>query len=945
MNHTKPLLVLLVGFMLTTEVGVAQDNLHIVSVNGSEMVANRIRVMFTEPLVSDAMIPPGFRLDHRFLESNLPLPPHTYAKAPSQTLINARQNLLRCAVLSYDGSMDPDQACRVIRKNRNVVFAEPWYVVQVQGVPNDPLYINQQALHVMHMAEAWDVAPGTEEMVIAVVDNGVDQSHEDLKPSLYINSAEVPGNMIDDDGNGFVDDYNGYNIAWQMDGTAPGNTSNNGAGGHGTNVAGIVGAATNNGKGIAGVANKCKIFPIKAAPYGTGSIYFGYEAMVYAADRGFKVINCSWGTQSRPGAVKPYSLIDKSVVDYCLAKGSLIVSSAGNHGNGAGGSGWLEFNYPSAFDGVMGVAECSADDKVASTSGLGRNSLVTAPSTGAVTTVAGGGYTDVGVNGTSFASPMAAGAAALVFSKWPSLEPRQVVALLQATAEDIKSSSPWAAKALHGRLDVLAAVNTDPMSIPGFRVVAQRIQVRQKETKMFANGDTLALFVSVKNELGASAPLQCQLRILDPAGWQAVVLTPSIVHAGISSGETVEVGPFYIAVSRYQDKPCMMDITFADGVNNQRQFVYIEPPASMVTLMNNELVYSIGNRGLFGFGSTQANNMIGNGVGFGWRPTFQDLGWTGGLLFCTSDGKVLKAYDNMNDVSDFSAVKPFGVGDTNVAILTDSLAGSREVGVRVHQRCTFPSSKTKTTVIAITVENVGGAPLNDIAAGYFFDWDIGPSGANNRSRLAPEALPTTFRSMGEAELFYRDDIPVVVVCAAVSSEPAIVGVAAGMILADYVDDSDRLSDPDVVTLLSSGTTVQTNTPGDACCVMGMRFPGQLQPGESKNFMIVIGVGETEAEATQNVQETILSPNSVLEETGNSVSLFPNPATHSVNISSVSPIVTVQVVNVMGEVVLKDIPGINSTSKVVNIQSIPNGMYVMMVQTEQSTVGYPLSVNR
>lgn len=151
-------------------------------------------------------------------------------------------------------------------------------------------------------------------MVVAVIDNGVDQTHEDLKASIAVNSGEIPGNFIDDDNNGAVDDYNGYNLAWEDDGTQPGVTYNNGAGGHGTNVAGIVSATTNNALGIAGIANRCKLFPIKAAPVNTGSIVYGYEGMIYAAQRGFKVINCSWGSQSRSGFVKPTASSTKALL-------------------------------------------------------------------------------------------------------------------------------------------------------------------------------------------------------------------------------------------------------------------------------------------------------------------------------------------------------------------------------------------------------------------------------------------------------------------------------------------------------------------------------------------------------------------------------------------------------------------------------------------------------
>lgn len=943
-TYTKLLLVACLAALSNPSKVSANQPLRIITVGGAEMVAKHIKVRFTEPLLSEEQIPPGFALHHRFIEPYGVQAPAALAKAPSQALLEARRNVLRCAVLSYNWDITPDLAAQRIAKYSQVTFAEPWYVMHVQGQPNDPLYGQQEALHLIGTTEAWDITEGSESMVIAIVDNGVDQSHEDIKPNLHINTAEIPGNRIDDDGNGFVDDYNGYNLVWMEDGTDPGNTTNNGSNGHGTNVAGIVGAATNNGLGIAGVANKCRIFPIKTAPIGTGSILYGYEGMLYAAQNGFKVINCSWGSQSRAGYVKPYSVIDKSVIDYCLALGSMVVSSAGNHGNGIGGSGWLEFNYPAAYDGVLGVAECTTSEKVASTSGLGRNAGIVAPSTDAITTVPAGGYSSAGIQGTSFASPMVAGAAALVRVKWPSLTPAQVSAVLTTTSKKILSSNPSVAKALAGRLDLLAALQSDPSQMPGFRVSGKRIVVRGVTTNRFSNGDTLELYYTLTNELAASAPLTCMLRIMDPAGWQAVVINDTTSAPAVGSGQTIEVGPFTVVVSQYQDKPCLMDLTINSHTHSQREFVYIEPSATMTTLMNNELSYSIGDRGMFAFGSTLANNMEGNGTGAGWRTKYQKLAWTSGLLFCTSDGRALKAYDNAQDKSDFSAVKTFTVPDENIGILTDSLAGDRSIGVRIHERCSFPSANSLTSVIEIGIENRTASALQDVAAGYFFDWDIGPNGTDNRTRLAPEALPTSFKSMGEAQMFYRDSVPVVVVCAAVSSEPQIQGQAAGMMLFDYADDSDRLSDADVYTLLTSGTSVQTTMLGDACGVVGMRFPGALAPGETKHFKIVFGVGATQEEAANNVRQTIENPNSVASESNAEIALYPNPAATAITLGNLHNVRRVLVVDMLGNRVY-DNDVLGSTEVVVDVRGLPSGRYCVVLQGPSSVTSEFLTIVR
>ena len=324
-----------------------------------------------------------------------------------QDLYEAEDALTRVVYVRFDGPVDPVRMAARLQKDPAIVFAEPWYVAQVQADPNDPLFGDQDALALMGLSEAWDVVSGNPNIVVAISDNGVDQSHEDLGPNIWINEGEIPNNNIDDDNNGYIDDAAGFNFAYLDDNTAPGNTTNNRNDGHGTKVAGIAGARVNNGIGMAGAAGTSRIFPLKTASRDGGGIIYGYQSLMYSADMGFSIANTSWGI------IKPPSPIDQAVIDYCLAKGTVVIASAGNHGTGLSGNGWNLLNFPSAYDGVMGVGETSTDDRLTSTTGLGRNSMVAAPGNRAIATYASGGYGSSGVTGTSFAAPLTAGVAAL----------------------------------------------------------------------------------------------------------------------------------------------------------------------------------------------------------------------------------------------------------------------------------------------------------------------------------------------------------------------------------------------------------------------------------------------------------------------------------------------------------------------------------------------------
>ena len=154
----------------------------------------------------------------------------------------------------------------------------------------------------MNALEAWKVWSGDSSVVVGVIDAGITAKHEDLWDNIAVNWGEAgldnegkekASNGIDDDNNGYVDDWKGVNLVYQLDGTEPGNTEN---GEHGTQVSGYVGATTDNDRGIAGIANQCRFFPVKAARRGSSSIMSGYEGIIYCAQQGFKVINCSWGS-------------------------------------------------------------------------------------------------------------------------------------------------------------------------------------------------------------------------------------------------------------------------------------------------------------------------------------------------------------------------------------------------------------------------------------------------------------------------------------------------------------------------------------------------------------------------------------------------------------------------------------------------------------------------
>jgi thermitase len=308
-------------------------------------------------------------------------------------------------------------AAATLETNPAIEWAEPNYTFKLDATPNDPYYQTNQASYLsrLEMPAAWVYTTGRSDVVIAVIDTGVNLNHPDLAAGIWTNPGEIPDNGIDDDTNGFIDDVHGWNFA---DGT---NTIYDNHG-HGTHVAGIAAARINNSIGIAGMAGGATIMPLDVFPlpaYGT------YEdlirAIIYATDNGARVINMSLGATS-------YSLGEEAAVDYAWNRGVVVVAAAGNNNNNA-------YHYPAAHHNAIAVAATTASDTRAGFSTYGDFIDVAAPGVGVYSTLTSGGYGPM--NGTSMASPHVAGLAALLFSLDPRLTNAQVRALIETNVDDL----------------------------------------------------------------------------------------------------------------------------------------------------------------------------------------------------------------------------------------------------------------------------------------------------------------------------------------------------------------------------------------------------------------------------------------------------------------------------------------------------------------------------
>src|SRR5881396_416795 len=301
-------------------------------------------------------------------------------------------------------SMTVGQALQAFSKDPNVLYAEPNYLVRVFAAPNDPRFSELWGLHNtgqtggtpgadIRAPEAWDLTTGGSDVVVAVIDTGIEYGHPDLAANVFQNTADCNNNGIDDDGNGFVDDCYGVNV-WSTNHNAFVRDDY----GHGTHVAGTIGAAGNNTVGVVGVNWTTKILACKfLSGNGEGSTADAIECLDYVAtmkDRGVNIVasNNSWGGGG-------YSQALRDAIDGHRQRGILFVAAAGND---TANNDTLQ-TYPCSFDvpNIICVAATNNVDGLSSFSNYGKNSVhLGAPGEHILSTVP----LDLGLGGYAFFS-------------------------------------------------------------------------------------------------------------------------------------------------------------------------------------------------------------------------------------------------------------------------------------------------------------------------------------------------------------------------------------------------------------------------------------------------------------------------------------------------------------------------------------------------------------
>lgn len=429
--------------------------------------------------------------------------------------------------INYSANEHPDVLAREVAMDASVEYAEPYYEFPLSRTPNDPNLAQQWAVNVMKLKEAWDITTGDSTIVIGDVDTGVDWQHEDLalniwtNPGEWGNAGELSNNGVDDDGNGKIDDWHGWDFLGN--GTSqspkPDNNPMDGALGHGTNTSGCAAARTDNGVGIAGSGYRAKILAIKASSDNSMGVGAGYEGILYAVQMGARIINCSWG------GTGAFSQTLQDIIDDANAVGALVVGSSGNDP--------LDNDYiphfPSSLNHVLNVGSVESSGAASTWCTYGTSVSTYSPGTGILTTRKGGGYTSP--QGTSFSAPLAAGVAALVMAVHPDWTPDQVATQIRVTSDRFNTQND---SKRYGRINAYKAVslNSTLSDIPGIRLKSSNVQIEGGGFRFTEPGQKARVSMTLENVLApTSDQATATLAIDDPSLIADPLTTPLGVMA------------------------------------------------------------------------------------------------------------------------------------------------------------------------------------------------------------------------------------------------------------------------------------------------------------------------------------------------------------------------------------------------------------------------------
>lgn len=616
---------------------------------------------------------------------------------------------------------DVYNAISVLSQDPSVEWVEPIYLRKIHYTPNDPGFASQWYLSRISISQAWNVWRNASEVLIGIVDTGVWIKHPDLASAIWTNPNEIPSNGVDDDGNGYVDDVHGWDFGNQDNDPSPSLETTVSKKWHGTMVAGIAGAVTDNSEGISSPAYNAKILPIKCSEDQDTEQYilYGYRGIVYAVDNGARIINCSFGGSSS-------SLTEQEVISYTVSKGCLIVASAGNDNSD-------KPIYPGALPNVLCVGSIGPGDQKSFFSNYGGFVDLVAPGETMYTTTESSNYT--WVDGTSFSSPLVASVCALVKGLHPEWNGIQVGEQVRISADPIDVYNIEYIKNLgFGRLNGEKALT---LSSPSIRFVSSEFKENPTNSNRNGNfdpGETVLLRFQIKNWLALASNIRIEFSVFqqDIVIENGTFTIPSLGPLGTWSNATnpvkIHIGQ---SVERGQRIQVLAEIIAGGGYSDFEWLTFnISTSYGNVSTGNCEL--SIASNGRLG----SSDIALEQGDGF----VFRDKGsllFEGAILAGTSSSSLSDVARNVSGErqnEDFQPVpggeiviqKPGKFSDEEGITTFSDEKAKPSLGLKITLTALafYTSSYQDFFLLRYQLSNLKETPLQNLYFGLFMDWDI-----------------------------------------------------------------------------------------------------------------------------------------------------------------------------------------------------------------------------
>jgi subtilisin family serine protease len=823
----------------------------------------------------------------------------------------------------FTSNISVESAINILLSSKALVYAEPHFVPVITYTPNDPQATSSGQYHLgrINAYNGWNISQGDTNVVVGITDTGVELTHSDLPGNIKYNYAD-PINGIDDDLDGFVDNFRGWDVGmndndptWQGDA-------------HGVHVCGIAGATTDNSVGIAGVGFKCKFLPVKIAD-AAGALIGAYDGIKYAADHGCKVINCSWG--SAGGGQFGQDIITYATIN----KDVLVVCAAGNNGNE------VEF-FPAAYQYAFAVANTMSTDILNFGSTRGYFVDVSAPGTNINSTYPPGGYTQS--TGTSMSAPVVAGLAGIVKSFYPSYSALQIGERIKQTTDNIyglfyNNSSANKDKLGTGRVNMFRALN-DPLA-PA--VVYSQLQFDDGNDDIFIGNDTLKIGGLFTNYLAPTTALTATLIPLS-TGVTAISNTLTIGTLGMMSSISNTATPFSFKLSGTFAPNTILtfSLVMKDGTYTGRDVIKVLANVDYYNIAVNDISTSATSKGKIFYsddGRTQ-------GLGFLYKG--ENLIWDGGLMIGTDTGHVsdcirgTAANDaDFNILTNIQRITAAPKSDLDTYTKFGDASSAKPIGIEVEQNTwAWNTSADKKYVIwEYIIKNNSANTYTTLYAGICADWDIteaagtyslNKSGYDALNKLGYSWCTNTGGKYAGVKLLTNH---------APANFYAMDNVTGG---GGGINAYDGFGTDEKYLTLSTGRTSSGNTTANGNDVMNVMSSGPytIAPGQYivVAFALIAGDSlldlQTSAAAAQVKYNGVASPISVKEITlgDNKVLVYPNPATDRINIVlSQKEESEVQVYDQTGRLIHKEKL---SDSTGINTQNWSRGIYFVKVNGKE-----------